>query len=115
MACIQTWTMKDHFSGDTFKDKIFTFPFDITGCTFLMQFRKAKVGVNDNLVSFEWKSSDGSFEITDAENGKLLMKKQVVTAEFGLYVSDLQMTKLNGDIETLFNAKLNVIQDISRS
>jgi len=120
MACIPTWNIKDHFSGDTFKAKILTLqlddetPIDITGCTFLMQFRKEKIGVNDNPVAFEWSSEDDSFEITDAENGKLQMNKKVITADFGNYVSDLQMTLANGDIQTLFSAKMKIIQDISR-
>jgi hypothetical protein len=114
MSCLKTWEMKCIKRGDTFKAKTITFPFNITGCTFLMQFRKSEIGVNTNDVAFEWKSSDNSFQITNAANGVLLMNKKVMNFEPNFYVSDLQITRANNDIETLFNAKIEITQDISR-
>jgi hypothetical protein len=108
MSCLKTWEMKCIKRGDTFKAKTITFPFNITGCTFLMQFRKSEIGVNTNDVAFEWKSSDNSFQITNAANGVLLMNKKVMNFEPNFYVSDLQITRANNDIETLFNAKIEI-------
>jgi hypothetical protein len=107
MSCLKTWEMKCIKRGDTFKAKTITFPFN-------MQFRKNEIGVNTNDVAFEWKSSDNSFQITDAANGVLLMNKKVMNFEPNFYVSDLQITRANNDIETLFNAKIEITQDISR-
>lgn len=115
MSCLKTWQMKCLKRGDTLKAKVITIPFDITGCTFLMQFRKATIGANENEVAFEWKSSDDSFEITDAVNGKLLMKKKKIEVDFSIYDSDFQITYANGDVETLFNAKIEVKEDYSRT
>jgi hypothetical protein len=118
-TCSQIWEMKDHFSGDTFKEKIITLkndddtPIDITDCTFLFQFRKAKIGLNDNPVSFFWSSSDDSIEIVDAENGELKLNKKIISVDPTDYVSDFQITYANGDVETLFSAKIRVIQSIS--
>lgn len=116
MSCLKLWDIHCLKKGDTFKAKIITFPFDITEFTFLMQFRKAEIGDvnNENVVAFEWKMSDDSFEITDAINGKLKMNKKVIDSEQGLYVSDLQVTYPNGDIETMFDASIKIIEDISR-
>lgn len=119
MSCTPLWEMKDHFRNDTFKEKLITLtndddtPIDITDCTFLMQFRKAEIGENTNPVSFFWSSADNSFEIEDAENGVLKMNKKVISAGPNVYVSDFQITYANGDVETLFKLKINVIQDIS--
>jgi len=115
MSCLKTWDIGCLKKGDTFKSKIITLPFDITDRTFLMQFRKAEIGDNNNLVAFEWKMDDDSFEITDAAEGKLSMKKKLIEVPQGLYVSDFQMTLPNGDIETLFDAKIKIIEDISRT
>jgi hypothetical protein len=115
MSCLKTWQMKCHKKGDTRKANVITFPFDITGLTFLMQFRKAEIGTNNNPVAFEWSSADDSFEITDATEGKLLMKKQLIDVEQGLYVSDLQITRPSGDIETYFNAEISIVEDYSRA
>lgn len=114
MSCLKTWEMKCHKKGDTRKANVITIPYDITGMSFLMQFRLAEIGTNDNPVAFEWSTADGSFEITDGPNGKLLMKKQIVEVEQGFYVSDLQMTLSNGDVETLFNANIRIVEDYSR-
>lgn len=115
MSCLKTWEIKCLKNGDTFKSKVITFPFDITGMTFLMQFRLAKIGLNDNPVAFEWSTADGSFEITDAINGTLLMKEKEIQVDgnFGLYVSDLQKT-IDGKNETLFDAKIVIVEDYSR-
>jgi len=67
------------------------------------------------LYSFEWSSADGSFEITDATEGKLLMKKQLIDVEEGLYFSDLQMTRPNTDVETYCNAEISIVEDYSRT
>lgn len=79
-----------------------------------MQFRKSEIAVNDNPVAFQWSTADGTFEITDAVNGVLLMNKKVINVEFGMYDSDFEITYQNGDVETLFKAKLLINQDISR-
>lgn len=114
MSCLKTWEMKCIKRGDTFKAKFITFPFDITGCTFLMQFRLSTIGVNSNVVAFEWSSADSSFTIDDAPNGVLKMNKKVMDFAPNFYVSDLQITRANGDIETLFNAKQEITEDYSR-
>jgi hypothetical protein len=112
MSCLPNWNIHCLTANDTFKAKILTIPFDITGCTFLMQFRVFKNGINNNPVAFEWKSLDDSFEITGTNT--LLMHKKDIEVEQNIYVSDFQVTRLNGDIETLFTAKLEITQDISR-
>jgi hypothetical protein len=117
MSCLDTWKMKCLKKGDVRKANVITFPFDITGMTFLMQFRKAEIGTNNNPVAFEWSSADDSFEITQATSteSKLLMKKKLIEVEQGLYVSDLQITKPNTDVETYFNAEISIVEDYSRA
>ncbi len=114
MSCLKTWEIKCIKRGDTFKAKFITFPFDITDCTFLMQFRLSTIGINSNIVAFEWSSADDSFIIDDAANGILLMNKKDMDFDPNFYVSDLQINRANGDIETLFNAKIEITQDYSR-
>lgn len=112
MSCLKAWDIVCLKKGDTFKAKIITFPYDITGMTFLMQFRKAEIGTNNNPVAFEWTTDDNSFEITSSTT--LLMNKKVIEVEQGFYVSDFQQTRVNGDKETLFDANIKIIEDISR-
>lgn len=114
MSCLKTWEIRCIKRGDTFKAKRITLPFDITDCTFLMQFRKIAIGVNPNEVAFEWSSADNSFIIDDAPNGVLIMNKKVIDVEPSSYVSDFQITRANGDIETLYNAIIPIIEDFSR-
>jgi hypothetical protein len=115
MSCLNHWEMKCHVNGDTIKAKLITIPYDITGFDFLMQFRKKVIGVNENPVAFEWSTTDDSFEITDAVNGKILMnKKNIRITELGEYVADFQMIRANNDVETKFSASMVIIQDISR-
>lgn len=112
MSCLKTWEIKCLKKGDTFKAKVLTFPFDITGKSFLMQFRKAEIGPNENPVAFEWSTADGTFEISSPTT--LLMKKKLIDVESSLYISDLQMILADGDKETLFNAKIVIEEDYSR-
>jgi hypothetical protein len=114
MSCLKTWDIGCNKKGDTFKAILFEIPFSIVGCSFLMQFKKAKIGINDNEVAFQWSTSDGTFIITDGVNGKLQMNKQIINVDVDNYISDLQMTKPNGDIQTLFNAKIQIVEDYSR-
>lgn len=114
MSCLKTWDLKCIKRGDTLKEKILTFPFDINGCTFLMQFRKYDFQVNDNPVVFEWKSEDDSFEIIDSVLMKLNMEKKIMEFEPDKYISDFQITYPNGDVETLFEATLIITKDYSR-
>lgn len=116
MSCLKTWEMKCHKKGDTRRANVLTFPFDITGFTFLMQFRLSEIGTNDNPVAFSWSSADDSFEITSATTteSKLLMNKKLIEVEQGFYVSDLQITHPNGDIETYFDANITIVEDYSR-
>jgi len=115
MSCLHNWNIKCLKKGDTFKEKLITFPFSITGCTFLMQFRKDATGPNTNPVAFEWKSEDDSFEIDGADDKILIMKKKDIDVEPFAYVSDFQITYPNGDVETLFNAKIEIVEDYSRT
>lgn len=114
MSCLQLAELKCFVNGDTYKAKLITLPFDVTDYEFLVQFRKNKIGENDNPVAFEWSTSDNTIEFIDAENGQIRLNKRVLTTEIGVYIGDFQMTKPNGDIETLFRFKQEVIQDISR-
>lgn len=114
MSCLKLWKLKCIKQRDTMKAKVLTFPFDITGCTFLMQFRKYNFEVNDNPVVFEWTSDDDSFLITDLVLMKVTMEKKPMDFPPDKYISDFQITYPNGDVETLFDAELIITQDYSR-
>lgn len=116
MSCINTTDLKCFVNNDTYKAKLITLPFDVTDHSFLVQFRKQTIGENNNPVAFEWSTADNTIEFVDAENGEIkLLKKEALSVEIGTYIGDFQMTKPNGDIETLFRLRQEVIQDISRS
>jgi len=104
--------MDCHFKGDTFDAVLLTFPFDITGFGFLMQFRENIASTTTPL--YQWSTEDDSFEIIDAVNGKLLMNKRIIDVKPATYYSDLQITYPNGDIKTGFKAKQVIIQDSSK-
>lgn len=114
MSCIKTGVLRCFVNNDTYKAKVITFPFDITDYEFLVQFRKDVIGVNENPVAFEWSTQVGDITVIDALEGKIQLGKKVISVDLGFYVGDVQAIKPNGDVETLFRLKQEVIQDYSR-
>lgn len=121
-CCVDVWEMKCLKRGDTTKEKLIGIAYDITDCTFLMQFKKAKVGLNDNIFEFDWSSLKNNIVRSEAddytENGvdymviKILPQK--IDVEPGLYVSDLEMTLADGTtVNTLFDVNLKIVEDYS--
>lgn len=103
---IPNWTIPPHIKGDTFNSRKITFPFDITDCRIDMQF---KMGGGSPI--FQWSTEDNTFEKINAN--EVIMNSVILNFRPGGYVSDLQVTFLDGTVYTYFTAKLQIIQDIT--
>jgi hypothetical protein len=125
-CCIELWKAKCLKRGDTTRERIIWFPFDITDCTFLMQFRKIMMGQNTNPVAFSWatgnpvgsqfvRSEDDDYVEDEVTYMAIKMDAQAIDVEPSMYVSDMQMTEADGTtIRTLFDVELKIVEDYSR-
>ena len=105
---IPTWTIKPHIKGDTFNSRKITFPFDITDCLIEMQFRQNAV----SRVIFNWTTENNTFE--KISSTEIIMKSRILDFGVSNYVSDLQVTFLDGTVYTYFKANLQILQDITQ-
>jgi len=105
------YNFKDHTKGDTFNSRNFTFPFVITGCEILMQFRLKSISANLNPVAFEWKSNDDTFEIINSTQA--IMKFRILDVPIGKYEYDLQIKFTDGIVYTYFKGDLIITKEIS--
>lgn len=106
------YDFKNHKKGDTFKARKFTFPFVITGASILMQFRLKQTSSTITESLYEWKTSDNTFEIINAN--VVVMTSKKIDVMPGVYDYDLQITFPNGDVFTYFEGSQKITQDISR-
>jgi len=105
------YNFKDHTKGDTFNSRKFTFPFVITGCEIIIQFRLKSVNVNLNPVVFEWKSDDNTFEIINEYQA--VMKSKILDVPIGKYEYDLRIKFTDGVVYTYFKGTQPIITNIS--
>lgn len=104
---IPTWTIKPHIKGDTFNSRKITFPFDITNCRIDMQFKLTPI----SREIFSWSTEDNTFEKISAT--EVIMNSRILNFHTANYVSDLQVTFLDGTVYTYFKANLQILQDIT--
>ncbi len=105
---IPTWKIKPHIKGDTFNSRKITFPFDITNCLIEMQFRP----YGEGSVFFNWTTENNTFE--KISSTEIIMKSRILDQRIGNYVSDLQVTFLDGTVYTYFKANLQILQDVTQ-
>ncbi len=104
---MSNWDISRHIKGDTFNQRKITFPFDITDCKIEMQF---KIDPTSSTV-FYWSTVDSTFEKINSTT--VIMKKRILNFPVSNYISDLQVTFLDGSVQTYLNANLQIIQDIT--
>jgi hypothetical protein len=96
---------------DTFNGRKYTFPFDLTGAVILCQF---KVKPALNVVTFEYKSEDGSITVPTPTNGEIFFQPRRMSYPTSIYYYDIQITFSNGTVKTYAQDKLEIFQDVSR-
>lgn len=104
---IPTWTIQPHIKGDTFNSRKITFPFTITDCVIEMQFK-----MGGGSVIFAWTTENNTFE--KISSTEIIMKSRILDQRVGSYISDLQVTFLDGTVYTYFKANLQILQDITQ-
>jgi hypothetical protein len=109
-----TYNFPTHYKGDTFKSMVFKFVkngtnIDLTGYTFLIQFRP---GGRYRTPSIEWTLNSG-VKVLDPLSGELIIESQLIDIDAGVYDYDIQMTK-DGVTDTYIEGKIEVKQDVSR-
>ena len=109
MAQLDIYNFPPHTKGDTFKAREIIFNFDASGAVVLMQFRNS----TNNILGFEFKTSDGSIDMTDASNGVILMVSKIIDVAPGTYIYDIQLEQA-GVVTTYFKGNIQIYQDISR-
>lgn len=121
-CCIDIWEIKCLKRGDTTREKFIYFPFDITDCSFKMNFKKAMIGLNTNDVAFGWSTSEATIlrseddDYTEGDVNYMAIKivEQKIEVEPAVYVSDFEMTLSDGEtVNTLFDITLKIVEDYS--
>lgn len=103
------YNFPNHTKGDTFKERRITLGFDITDAIVKMQF---KVADNSNTF-FQWSTEDESFLVEDAAEGILLMNSAILNYPAMTYFYDLQVTDVDGNVNTYFKGSLSILNDIT--
>lgn len=111
---VDVFNIPDHRRGDTFNGFAFqlleddeTTPIDITGSSFLLQFR-----VSDNSpVAYEASTANAKIQVI---NGKVTLMPFNVALNPNRYVYDVQWTDVNGVIKTVMQGTWTITKDISR-
>lgn len=103
------YNFPDHTKGDTFKERKITLGFDITDAIVKMQF---KVADNSNAF-FQWSTEDESFLVENLSQGILLMNSAILNYPAMTYFYDLQVTDVDGNVNTYFKGSLSILNDIT--
>lgn len=104
---MNNWAIKNHIKGDTFNQRNIVFPFDITNCKIEMQFKQSLI----RPVYFYWSTEDNTFE--KISSTEVIMKSRLLDVEASDYISDLQVTFENGNVQTYLTSTIKIIQDVT--
>jgi hypothetical protein len=96
--------------GDTFDGRKYTFPFDLTGASILIQFRETP----QSSVAFEFKTIDNTLRVPEPSNGEVFMYPRYMDYPAATYQYDIQITFSTGRTKTYAADTLTIFQDISR-
>jgi hypothetical protein len=102
--------------GDTFDAVPFQInrdgiPIDLTGAIIHMQLRKSpSTQVYLNLTSV----ANAGITITSAADGAFQINEMIMTIEANVYLYDIQITFLSGEIRTWISGQFTVVNDITR-
>ena len=81
---------------------------DLTGCTFLCNFRR-----KPHMAAFiTWTEASG-ITLTDPTNGKFAIDEQIIDLEGGIWYYDIQITFPAGNVETYIKGTCTITEDIS--
>lgn len=94
--------------GATFDGRSYTFPFEITGAKFLIQFKTAPAG----RAIFEY-SNEEFLLINEAEK-KIILLPRLMNFPVGSYHYDIRVEFLGGRIKTYAADVLLILQNVSR-
>ena len=105
-------TKYNHYrKGDTFNGRKYTFPFDLTGASILIQYRETPT----SSVVFEYKTADNTLLVPDPTTGEVFMTPRIMNYPVAKYCYDIQITFADGRIKTVdTNDYLTLFQDVSR-
>lgn len=101
---MDTWAIKPHYKGRTFKDRKLTFEFPITNCIIEMDFKIS----NSVTPVFSWSTKNNTIEKISAT--EVIMKSRILDVPVNTYLSDLKMTFENGNVETQFLITLQILK-----
>lgn len=102
--------------GDTFNEVPFQInkdgiPLDLTGAVIHMQLRKSpNTEVYLDLISI----GDAGITITNAVNGEFKINQMIMTLEANVYLYDIEITFLSGEVKTWISGQFTVVNDITR-
>jgi hypothetical protein len=97
--------------GDTWEGREYIFPFDLTGCTIVCQF---KVLSESNIVAFSYKSEDNTIIINDSVNGKITFQSRIMDYPVAIYNYDIQITFPSGRVSSYATDKMTIFTDVTR-
>jgi len=107
------YNLPDQTKGLNSNLRVITFPFDISLCEMVMQF-KLKKGFNvpeDAVVAYEWRTSDNSISIISST--VIHLNSKLVNAVVGDYSYDLILKFANGSVKKYMEGSQKVVQKIS--
>jgi hypothetical protein len=102
--------------GDTFAEVPFQInkdgiPLDLTGAIIHMQLRKSPGStVYLDLIS----TASAGITITNAINGAFKINEMILNLEPNVYLYDIEITFLSGEVKTWVSGQFTVINDITR-
>lgn len=101
-------TLVKHKKGDFWRGMTLTFPFSITGYAFKADFKTK--ALNGRVFGFD--TEDNTMTINTVLN-KLTFVGRILDSPAYNYISDIQMTPPNGEVETIDVINLEITQDIT--
>jgi hypothetical protein len=87
-------------------------PIDLTGVKVLTQFRERKDSKADPVL--ELSTENAGIATINPTTGVITFLKRKIDLNPGTYYYDIQLTFLNGDVQTLFDSTWEIYSDVSR-
>jgi hypothetical protein len=99
------YNFPDHIKGDTFKSRLITLGFDITGGSVKMEFK----ATGDSLKTFEFSTLDGTIIITNYLIGEIQLQSRQINNRIGNYNYTFKLTNSNLDVKTYFKGSIKIV------
>lgn len=103
-----------HKRGDTYNGAEFTItvnssPLDLTGASFLCQFKSTPLSAP--VLTF---TLGAGISLVTPAAGVFKFDSQIINLPAGSYVYDVQITLANGTVKTYISGTMTIIEDVSR-